>query len=98
MAEFIVSRADAGEKQADIAEKLGLSKTKLSEFMIWKDAPEFLKEAKDKFNAIRAFYDAVKLNEEHPDELSEFIEKMKLSVKRIFLILEKNIRERKSSY
>ncbi|MGN0896745.1 MAG: ParB/RepB/Spo0J family partition protein [Succinivibrio sp.] len=75
MAEFIVSRADAGEKQADIAEKLGLSKTKLSEFMIWKDAPEFLKEAKDKFNAIRAFYDAVKLNEEHPDELSEFIEK-----------------------
>ncbi len=40
MAEFIVSRADAGEKQADIAEKLGLSKTKLSEFMIWKDAPE----------------------------------------------------------
>lgn len=75
MAEFIVSRADAGEKQADIAEKLGLSKTKLSEFMIWKDAPEFLKEAKEKFNAIRAFYDAVKLNEEHPDELSEFIEK-----------------------
>lgn len=75
MAEFIVSRADAGEKQADIAEKLGLSKTKLSEFMIWKDAPEFLKEAKEKFNAIRAFYDAVKLNEEHPNELSEFIEK-----------------------
>ena len=75
MAEFIVSRADAGEKQADIAEKLGLSKTKLSEFMIWKEAPEFLKKAKEKFNAIRAFYDAVKLNEEHPDELSEFIEK-----------------------
>lgn len=75
MAEFIVSRSDAGEKQADIAEKLGLSKTKLSEFMIWKDAPEFLKKAKEKFNAIRAFYDAVKLNEEHPDELSEFIEK-----------------------
>lgn len=75
MAEFIVSRANAGEKQADIAEKLGLSKTKLSEFMIWKDAPEFLKKAKEKFNAIRAFYDAVKLNEEHPDELSEFIEK-----------------------
>ncbi len=75
MAEFIVSRSDAGEKQADIAEKLGLSKTKLSEFMIWKDAPEFLKEAKEKFNAIRAFYDAVKLYEEHPDEISDFIEK-----------------------
>lgn len=75
MAEFIVSRADAGEKQADIAEKLGLSKTKLSEFMIWKDAPELLKDAKEKFNAIRAFYDAVKLYEEHPDEISDFIEK-----------------------
>lgn len=75
MAEFIVSRSDAGEKQADIAEKLGLSKTKLSEFMIWKDAPEFLKEAKEKFNAIRAFYDAVKLYEEHPNEISDFIEK-----------------------
>lgn len=75
MAEFIVSRSDAGEKQADIAEKLGLSKTKLSEFMIWKDAPELLKDAKEKFNAIRAFYDAVKLYEEHPDEISDFIEK-----------------------
>lgn len=75
MAEFIVSRADAGEKQADIAEKLGTSKSQVNLYMIWKDAPELLKDAKDKFNAIRAFYDAVKLYEEHPDEISDFIEK-----------------------
>lgn len=75
MAEFIVSRANAGEKQADIAEKLGTSKSQVNLYMIWKDAPELLKNAKDKFNAIRAFYDAVKLYEEHPDEISDFIEK-----------------------
>ena len=75
MAEFIVSRANAGEKQADIAEKLGTSKSQVNLYMIWKDAPELLKDAKDKFNAIRAFYDAVKLYEEHPDEISDFIEK-----------------------
>lgn len=74
MVEFIVSRADAGEKQADIAEKLGTSKSQVNLYMIWKDAPELLKNAKDKFNAIRAFYDAVKLYEEHPDEISDFVE------------------------
>ena len=74
MAEFIVSRADAGEKQADIAEKLGTSKSQVNLYMIWKDAPESLKNAKDKFNAIRAFYDAVKLYEEHPDEIRDFVE------------------------
>lgn len=89
MAEFIVSRADAGEKQADIAEKLGTSKSQVNLYMIWKDAPELLKDAKDKFNAIRAFYDAVKLYEEHPDEISDFIEKMKISANLIFLIQKK---------
>ena len=74
MAEFIVSRADAGEKQADIAEKLGLSKTKVSEFMVWKDAPEFLKNAKGHFSSIRTFYDIVKLTDEFSDEVKSFIE------------------------
>lgn len=74
MAEFIVSRADAGEKQADIAEKLGISKTKVSEFMVWKDAPEFLKNAKDHFSSIRTFYDITKLTDEFSDEVKSFIE------------------------
>lgn len=74
MAEFIVSRADAGEKQADIAEKLGLSKTKVSEFMVWKDAPDFLKDAKEHFSSIRTFYDIAKLTDEFAKEVKSFIE------------------------
>lgn len=74
MAEFIVSRSDAGEKQADIAEKLGLSKTKVSEFMVWKDAPDFLKDAKEHFSSIRTFYDIAKLTDEFANEVKSFIE------------------------
>lgn len=74
MAEFIVSRADAGEKQADIAEKLGLYKTKVSEFMVWKDAPDFLKDAKEHFSSIRTFYDIAKLTDEFANEVKSFIE------------------------
>lgn len=74
LAEFIVSRAELGEKQAEIAEKLGLSKTKVSEFMIWKDAHEFLKKAKDKFSSIRTFYDVAKLADEFSSDVEAFIE------------------------
>lgn len=74
LAEFIVSRAELGEKQAEIAEKLGLSKTKVSEFMIWKYASEFLKKAKDKFSSIRTFYDVAKLADEFSSDVEAFIE------------------------
>lgn len=93
MAEFIVSRSDAGEKQADIAEKLGTSKSQVNLYMIWKDAPELLKDAKDKFNAIRAFYDAVKLYEEYPDEISDFIEKNENISKSDITSLKKSLTE-----
>lgn len=74
MAEFIVSRADAGEKQADIAEKLGTSKSQVNLYMIWKVAPEFLKNAKDHFSSIRTFYDITKLADEFANEVKSFIE------------------------
>ena len=74
MAEFIVSRSDAGEKQADIAEKLGTSKSQVNLYMIWKVAPEFLKNAKDHFSSIRTFYDITKLADEFSDEVKSFIE------------------------
>lgn len=93
MAEFIVSRSDAGEKQAEIAEKLGTSKSQVNLYMIWKDAPELLKDAKDKFNAIRAFYDAVKLYEEYPDEISDFIEKNENISKSDITSLKKSLTE-----
>lgn len=93
MAEFIVSSADAGEKQADIAEKLGTSKSQVNLYMIWKDAPEFLKEAKDKFNAIRAFYDAVKLYEEHPVAVVDFINQSESISKIAIATLKKKLTE-----
>lgn len=82
LAEFIVSRAELGEKQAEIAEKLGLSKTKVSEFMIWKDAPEFLKKAKDKFSSIRTFYDVAKLADEFSSDVEAFIENSEREISR----------------
>lgn len=73
MAEFIVSRADAGEKQADIAEKLGTSKSQVNLYMIWKVAPDYLKDIKERFVSIRTFYEITKLSEKFPDEVKSFI-------------------------
>lgn len=93
MAEFIVSRANAGEKQADIAEKLGLSKTRISEYMSWRDAPSFCKESKEKFPSMRAFYDLVKLYAEYPSEVTEFINKAESISKVDITTLKKKLTE-----
>lgn len=93
MAEFIVSRADAGEKQADIAEKLGLSKTRISEYMSWRDAPSFFKESKEKFPSMRSFYDLVKLYAEYPSEVTEFINKAESISKVDITTLKKKLTE-----
>lgn len=93
MAEFIVSRSDAGEKQADIAEKLGLSKTRISEYMSWRDAPSFFKESKEKFPSMRAFYDLVKLYAEYPSEVTEFINKSESISKVDITTLKKKLTE-----
>lgn len=93
MAEFIVSRSDAGEKQADIAEKLGLSKTRISEYMSWRDAPSFFKESKEKFPSMRAFYDLVKLYAEYQSEVTEFINKAESISKVDITTLKKKLTE-----
>ena len=85
MAEFIVSRA--------IAEKLGLSKTRISEYMSWRDAPSFFKESKEKFPSMRAFYDLVKLYAEYPSEVTEFINKAESISKVDITTLKKKLTE-----
>ena len=93
MAEFIVSRADAGEKQADIAEKLGISKTRTSEYMSWRDAPPFFKESKEKFPSMRAFYDLVKLYAEYPVAVADFINQSESISKVDITALKKKLTE-----
>lgn len=73
MAEFIIGRIDAGEKQSTVADKLGISKTTVNAYMSWKDAPDFLKEAKDKFNSIRTFADMISLAKDYPEEVKNFL-------------------------
>lgn len=73
MAEFIIGRIDAGEKQSTVADKLGISKSELNRYMAWKDAPDFLKDAKEKFNSIRPFADLVALAKEHLVEVQDYI-------------------------
>lgn len=73
MAEFIIGRIDAGEKQSTVADKLGMSKSELTRYMTWKDAPDFLKDAKEKFNSIRPFADLVALAKEHLVEVQNFL-------------------------
>ena len=73
MAEFIIGRIDAGEKQSTVADKLGMSKSQVNLYMTWKEAPDFLKEAKDKFNSIRTFADIISLAKEYPDEVKDFL-------------------------
>lgn len=73
LAEFIVSKLDSGVKQTTLADELGMTKQLLTQYAVWRDAPEFLKIVRDKFNSIRAFYDLVNLAKENEAEVSEFV-------------------------
>lgn len=73
LAEFIISKIDSGEKQSTVADRLGMSKTEVSRYMSWREAPEFLKDGKEKLSSIRAFYDLVKLAAEDRAKVEEFV-------------------------
>ncbi len=73
LAEFIVQKIDSGMKQVTLADELGMPKKSVIQYASWKDAPEFLKEAKEKFSSIRAFYDLVNLAQDHPAEVEDFV-------------------------
>lgn len=75
IAEFICSRIALGEKQTDIADKLGLDKGQISKYSAWKEMPEFLKEAvkTKKLGSIQAAHALLKAWEEYPKETEEFL-------------------------
>lgn len=71
LADFIIAHADAGEKQSEIAKKLGLDKRRVSLYMKWKEVPEYIRENKNKIRAIAAAVDLAKMPEDEVRKLFE---------------------------
>ena len=87
MAEFIVGRIESGVKQTTLADELGLSKSTISQYMSWADAPEYIKDAKDRLGSVRAFYDLLSLVKENEDAVKEFLNEKageRISVSAVF--------------
>lgn len=75
LAEFILDRVKKGEKQTAIADHLGFNNSTVTRYMSWQSAPDFIKEAKDKFNSIRTFSDLVNIAKDSDKEelIKEFV-------------------------
>lgn len=71
LADFIIAHADAGEKQNEIAKKLGLDKRRVSLYMKWKEVPDYIRENKNKIRAIAAAVDLAKMPEDEVRKLFE---------------------------
>lgn len=69
LADFIIRHADAGEKQSDIAKKLGIDKRRVSLYMKWKDVPDYIRENKNKIKAIATAVDLAQLPEDEVRKL-----------------------------
>lgn len=75
VADFIASRLAKGEKQVEIAKKLGLAKSKISQFSAWQSMPEVIQEAvrDGKITSIETAYQLYKSWEKQPEEVESFI-------------------------
>ena len=74
VANFVASRADLGDEFSFIANKLGISQKDVSLYLSWTKAPEWLKTYKNRFAAIRPFYDFVQFaKKEDEAALQEFM-------------------------
>lgn len=82
IAEFICRQLEAGEKQTDVAEKLGLNKGVVSQYAAWPELPEFIKEAllSKKISSIQTAHALFKNWQDYPEETEKFVvEKEKIS-------------------
>lgn len=93
LAEFIIAKSDAGVAQKALADELGMSRSEVNRYMDWKDAPEFLKEAKEKFTSIRVFSDCISFAKKHPAEVEEFVKEEDRIVASTFAAFKKRIEE-----
>lgn len=75
IAEFICRQLETGEKQVDVAEKLGLNKAIVSQYASWTELPECIKEAltSKKIGSIQSAYALFKTWQEFPKETETFI-------------------------
>ena len=73
LAEFIIARREAGVQQNTLADELGMNKSEISRYMDWQDAPEVLKNNKEKFGSIKAFSDLCALYKKHEAEVESFV-------------------------
>lgn len=73
LAEFIVQKHKQGETQEEIANKLGITQPRVNLFLKWKEAPDFMKEAKNHFKAIRPFSSMVRLSEQYENEVENYL-------------------------
>ena len=73
IAEFISSRINNGEAKGDIAKKLGISPQRISDYLTFIDAPEWLKALKDKFKSIRVFSNFAKEASTHDSLLKDYL-------------------------
>lgn len=75
IAEFICRQLEAGEKQTDVAEKLGLNKGVVSQYAAWHELPEFIKDAINtkKLGSIQSAYALFKSWENYPEETEKFV-------------------------
>lgn len=74
IAEFIKQRVDLNEIKAEIAQKLGVTKSDLTHYLSWTTAPEWLKEYKNRFSSVHSFYDFVQFAKKEDEAvLQEFM-------------------------
>ena len=75
IAEFICRQLEAGDKQAEVVEKLGLNKAIVSQYAVWPELPECIKEAltSKKIGSIQSAYALFKTWQEYPEETAKFV-------------------------
>jgi len=69
LADFIIAHADAGEKQSEIAKKLGVSKSRVSQYMKWKEIPDYVKAGRSKIKDILTAMELAKMPEDEAKQL-----------------------------